>query len=153
MPREFRGFNAEQGGSDAGESREDAAAFESDSSNLIIYHLLNSFDHFSPSTSTKPISDGPTIETYERRAGGACLAELHGRDLLQCTASSSKFWTKVHLKAQPTCIDGRWLKVEGLTFETKFDEPAMDFAVSYTMLCRIVRGSSGSVRVRYSRPR
>lgn len=49
------------------------------------------------------------------------------------------------MKAQPTCIDGRWLKVDGLTFDTKFNEPAMDFAVSYMVLSRLVRGLLGCV--------
>jgi len=37
------------------------------------------------------------------------------------------------MKAMPTCIDGRWLKIDGLTFETKFNEPVMDFAVSWML--------------------
>lgn len=48
-----------------------------------------------------------------------------------CAGSSKdKFWKSISLNVPSTCIAGRRLAVEGLSFESSFDADAYDFAVS-----------------------
>ena len=66
---------------------------------------------------------------------GPCMNELYQTkhfDNLVCK-STTKFWTKVSLKAQPTCIINRTLTVQELIFDAKFESDFRDFAVfAYT---------------------
>lgn len=95
--------------------------------------------------SSSGYSDHPSkfTTTYSPSANGfstgACLNELYQQfrtdedeeeEELICNNGSDKFWTRVQLKAPPTCVEGQNLMIEDLTFESRFMEDAHDFAVS-----------------------
>ena len=71
-------------------------------------------------------------------SAGSCLGERYrasnppeSTSTPTCAGSSKgKFWKSISLNVPSTCIAGRRLAVEGLSFESSFDADAYDFAVS-----------------------
>ena len=97
----------------------------------------------SRSTAAGEVSANPAATYLPTSAGysaGSCLGDRYrasnppeSTSTPTCAGSSEdKFWKSISLNVPSTCIAGRRLAVEGLSFESSFDADAYDFAVSWS---------------------
>jgi hypothetical protein len=69
-----------------------------------------------------------SLDTTSGTCLNAVYSKTHPELTLQCL-STSRFWSKISAEANGECVEGRYLTIKNLKFESTFDWMAYDFSI------------------------